>query len=515
MVESLRAEKQYRIGLVGDKPSLVPFWELFATLGNERVIAQLGIRALALHSKEAAADFGGGFGLPVHQDWRSMLAAHPDLNLVIETTGREGVLMDLRRGLPASVTLVERGAASFFLRLLSSDQMWVACKLDLLHTQTLLKGIIDQLKEEIVLTDEHGLVLDCNKAALAGRGAPTHDMAKAGMPRTDMPKSDMIGRPLRAFFPLPEEPHGSTDGPPPLEHAIKTGESAEATMAQVDADGHVRYTREYVYPIQDESGRPANFLCIRRDITGRTQMEQRLQESERLASIGEMSTYIAHEIRNPLFAIGGFANQLLRNVADPAAREKIEIIIEEAKRLDSILKSILTFARPLESGSGAADVNRIVRDTMELMGMACENKGISPVLGLTEGLPPAKADPELVKQCLINLVKNSVEAMPGGGLLAVRTGLAGERLLLEVEDTGQGIVPEIRDKVLSPFFSTKGRGSGLGLAMVKKIVDGLGGGVELASVPGEGTRVDLFLPLWATQSAGPGQEPVAKQEADG
>lgn len=128
-----------------------------------------------------------------------------------------------------------------------------------------------------------------------------------------------------------------------------------------------------------------------------------------------------------------------------------------------------------------------------------------------------KADPELIKQCLINLVKNSVEAMPGGGLLAVRTGFAGGRVILEVEDTGQGIAPELRDKILSPFTGTKGRGSGLGLAMVKKIVDGLGGSLELASVPGAGTRVDLFLPPWAGQAVSPGvagQEPVAKPRAD-
>lgn len=492
MVESLRADKQYRIGLIGDKSSLVPFWELFASLGNERVVGQLGLQALALHDEApGGGEFGSTLELPVHANWREMLAAHPDMNLVIETTGRESLLSELRQGLPVRITLVERGAASFFLRLLSSDQMWVACKLDLLHTQTLLKGIIDQLKEEIVLVDAQGRVLDCNKAMLEAQG---------------LPKGDLVGRPLRDFFRVPEALNGNAESPHPLERALATGQSAEATLAHVDAEGRLHYTREYVNPIQDDVGLPASFLCIRRDITSRTQMEHRLQQSERLASIGEMSTYIAHEIRNPLFAIGGFANQLLRTVAEPAAREKIEIIIEESKRLDSILKSILTFARPVDPGLGLADLNQIVRDTMELMGMACENQNIEPVLGLADELPLVKADPELIKQCLINLVKNSVEAMPGGGLLAVRTGMGAAHVILEVEDTGQGIAPDIRDKVFSPFFSTKGRGSGLGLAMIKKILDDLGGTVELASVPGEGTRVALLLPP---------QLAVAKQEADG
>jgi PAS domain S-box-containing protein len=491
MEESLRAEKQYRIGLVGDKSSMVPFWELFASLGNERVVAQLGFQALALHEETTeGGDFGKTLDLPVYPNWREMLSAHPDLNLVIETTGSAGVLGELRRELPLSVSLVERNAASFFVRLLSTDQMWVACKLDLLHTQTLLKGIIDQLKEEIVLVDAHGLVLDCNKAVQEAQG---------------LHKADIVGRPLRNFFRVHQGGNGVADTPP-LELALASHQAAEATLPHVDAQGLMHYTREYVYPIQDEAGQAKNFLCIRRDITSRTQMEQRLQQSERLASIGEMSTYIAHEIRNPLFAIGGFANQLLRNVSDPAAREKIEIIIEESKRLDSILKSILTFAKPVEPGSGLADLNRIVRDTMELMGMACESKNIQLVLSLAEDLPLVEADPELLKQCLINLVKNSVEAMPQGGQLAVRTGMAATRVMLEVEDTGQGIVPEIRDKVFSPFFSTKGRGTGLGLAMTKKILDELGGTVDLSSVPGAGTRVVLHLPP---------QLAVAKPQGDG
>jgi len=479
MVESLRAMKQYRIGLIGDKSSLVPFWELFASLGNERVLGQLGLKALALHGgAQAEGGAPSGIDLPVYPGWREMLAAHPDLTLVLETTGHADILTDLRQNLPVSVALVERAAASFFVRLLSSDQMWVACKLDLLQSQSLVKGIIDQLREEIALVDGEGRVLDCNKAVLTAQ---------------NLPKSEIMGKHLREFFRLPEGLNGNAEALHPIEHALLTGEGSEATLAHVDAEGRLHYTREYVYPIQDDSGSPASFLCIRRDITSRTQMEHRLQQSERLASIGEMSTYIAHEIRNPLFAIGGFANQLLRTVSEPAAREKIEIIIEESKRLDSILKSILTFARPVEPGNGLTDLNKIVRDTMELMGLACEGQNIEPVLGLAEDLPLIKADPELIKQCLINLVKNALEAMPEGGILAVRTGLAQTHVILEVEDTGTGIAPEIRDKVFSPFFSTKGRGSGLGLAMIKKILDDLGGTVELASVPGEGTRVTLHL----------------------
>jgi len=493
MVETLRAEKPYRIGIIGDKSSLVPFWELFANLGNERVLGQLGLVALALHDKAPVGErFSATLNLPVHAGWRDMLAAHPELNMVIETTGQQPLIQDLRLGLPPTVSLVERAAASFFLRLLSSDQMWVACKVDLMHTQTLLKNVIDQLKEEIVLTDRNGLVLDCNKAL---------------MDRLGVSKAEVTGRHVRDVFHLPETPSGNDNGGvSPLEQALATLQPSEATLPQVDDNGRMHYVREYFYPILDDAGAVTSLLCIRRDITNRTQMELRLQQSERLASIGEMSTYIAHEIRNPLFAISGFANQLLREAQDEKAREKLGIIVAESRRLDGILKSILTFARPSESAPGLADINGIVRDTMDLMGMACENQSIQPILALTKDIPLVKADPELIKQCLINLVKNAVEAMPSGGLLTVRTGLAPSHVILEVEDTGVGIPPEMRDKVFSPFFSTKGKGSGLGLAMIKKILDDLGGTVDLTSIPGEGTRVSLLLPPHLA---------VAKAEATG
>lgn len=478
MIEALRPDKPYRIGIVGDKTSLVPFWDLFASLGNERVLAQMGLEALALREDAPPGEgFPPGLMLPMFRNWRAMLSAHPELNMVIETTGRKDVLADLRAHLAPDVALVERAAASFFIRLLSSDQMWVACKLDLLNTQALLKTVIDQLREEILLVDTAGLVLDCNKAVLEASG---------------LMKNQVVGQPARQFFTLPEGENGNA--PHPLETALATAQAAESTLPSVDGEGRLHYTREYANPILDDQGRVASVLCIRRDITGRVQMEQRLRQSEKLASIGELSTYIAHEIRNPLFAIGGFANALLRDSADAKTRQKLEIIVHEATRLDGILKSILSFARPGEQAQGQCDVALVARRTMDVMGLACGEKGIEVRLELADDLPLVKAAPELIQQCLINLVKNAVEAMPEGGVLTVRASFSGAHVRLEVEDTGVGIPPELRDKVFSPFFSTKGKGSGLGLAMIRKTLDDLGGSAELASIPGEGTRVTLLLP---------------------
>jgi signal transduction histidine kinase len=236
-------------------------------------------------------------------------------------------------------------------------------------------------------------------------------------------------------------------------------------------------------------------VVLRRDITQGTYIERRLQQAEKLAAVGELSTYVAHEIRNPLFAIAGFANSLLRSdTLDEKSRDKVSIILEEASRLDKIVKSLLNFARPTGGAAGVVDASRVAAQTMELMALACQEQGIAVKTNLVGGLPNAKGDPELIKQCIINMVKNSMEAMPDGGELSLASFLRGDSVVIELTDTGRGIPPENLDQVFNPFFSTKDQGAGLGLAMTKKILDETGGSVELESEVGQGTVVRMVLP---------------------
>jgi signal transduction histidine kinase len=143
---------------------------------------------------------------------------------------------------------------------------------------------------------------------------------------------------------------------------------------------------------------------------------------------------------------------------------------------------------------GQVDVARVAMQTMELMGLACQKQGIEVKIEVAPALPMAKGDPELLKQCIINMVKNSMEAMPEGGGLVMRCFLRKDHVVMELEDTGRGIAPENLDQVFNPFFSTKDKGSGLGLAMTKKILDEIGGSVELESEVGKGTTVRLVMP---------------------
>ncbi|WP_245628721.1 two-component system sensor histidine kinase NtrB [Salidesulfovibrio brasiliensis] len=473
IAQEITSEKQYAIGVIGDIPALMAFWEMFRDQANDAVLREIGIVGAALPGQSALPGiYEQAHGIPLYGSWQSMLEQHPEINMIIEASGRKPLQTELRKCLPDTVTLVERDCANFFIRLLTSDKIWVACKLDLLHTQTMLKTIIDQLDEEILFLDVDGNVLGCNQTVADNLGRS---------------KREIVGERVETVFQR-QQANGFLDN-------IRKGKSSETIATSVDEEGRAHYHRIYTYPIANEDGNVSHVVAMRRDITRRTYLEQRLQQAEKLASIGELSTYIAHEIRNPLFTISGFANSLMRSEElDEGSREKLSIILEESKRLDVILKSIMNFTRPTDADATEMDLNDSVRNTMEVMGMGFSGQGIDLNLELDPSVAKVKANEEQIRQSLINLVKNSVEAMPGGGLLTIRTSMDEGYVRLTVTDTGVGIAPELRDKLFSPFYSTKGKGSGLGLAMIRKIMDELGGEVELTSRENEGTSVTLYLP---------------------
>jgi PAS domain S-box-containing protein len=416
----------------------------------------------------------------VFDDAAELIRHEPEVNLAL--IAEEGCAVDgICRDLPPDTAIINGEACRFVLDLADPAKVCAACKVDLAHARSLFAAIIDQVREDILLLDSEGRIIDANRNVYE---------------RRNKTKEDYVG--FYVWEALDEEE--SLCRPPeydcPLSKTLADGVAAEAVYNRVDEQGRMQYYRVYTYPVLNDEGVLTNVFEIRRDITRRTFMEQRLQQSEKLAAVGELSTYLAHEIRNPLFAISGFANSLLRNDSlDDAAREKVSIVLEESKRLDTILKAILNFARPTEATARTdVDLNAIVRETMDVMRYPCEMQHIRVHLELQEDLALATGDPELLKQCLINLVKNASEAMPEGGDLTVRTAMTKDAVTLAVQDTGTGIPEENRPKVFNPFFSTKDQGSGLGLAMIKKIIDDIGGDVALESQTGMGTTVTLSLP---------------------
>lgn len=235
----------------------------------------------------------------------------------------------------------------------------------------------------------------------------------------------------------------------------------------------------------------------RRDLE-RTQ--QRLQASERLASMGQLSAGVAHELNNPLGTVLLYTHMLLKQTPpeDPR-RPDLETVAAEATRCGNIVRSLLDFARQSSVTRAPTDLAEMVRDVLGILGLNARASGVALAADCEDGLPPAMVDPNQMRQVLINLAQNGLDAAGQGGNVTVRVRRGADTASIEilVEDDGCGIPAENMEKLFTPFFTTKqGRGgTGLGLALVYGIVTMHSGEVSVSSEPGRGTVFRILLPI--------------------
>ena len=224
--------------------------------------------------------------------------------------------------------------------------------------------------------------------------------------------------------------------------------------------------------------------------------QQAVMRAERLSAIGEMAATVAHDIRNPLVAIGGFARALSSHPAsDESAREYLNIILDEVTRLERIVTKVLDSARPAPTVAQPVQINLIVVEAVKLLEGELAKANVKVVMRLDSGLPAIPADSDRILQMVLNLMRNAVQAMPVSGTLSILTLPAGEWVEMRFTDSGHGIAPEIRDRIFSPFFTTKSAGSGLGLTIVNQVVREHGGVLDLQSTVGAGSTFTVKLPL--------------------
>jgi len=227
----------------------------------------------------------------------------------------------------------------------------------------------------------------------------------------------------------------------------------------------------------------------------RKRLEDQLLEAERLAALGRMVASVSHEVKTPLGIIRSTGELLASQMeaADPS-RKLTGIIVEECNRLNRIVTEFLDFARPQAPRPRPCQVGQLLKRNLEALGPELEKQGIKLVETLVEG-PTIQADPDLLYRAFLNVLVNSVQAMPKGGQLRVSAWPLGDSqgCRIEIFDTGPGIPPEVQDRVFEPFFTLKEKGSGLGLSIVKSIIEGHGGRIDIISTPGEGTRTVITL----------------------
>src|SRR6267142_603107 len=307
---------------------------------------------------------------------------------------------------------------------------------------------------------------------------------------TGVPAAAALGRPWQALFgdlvPLPAiETDLATEPDRPSRH--------EAVLPRPgDSSVPVRLTF-WALKAGDE-GVQLGVICACEDLTAVRAMEERLRQADRLAALGRMSANIAHEIRNPLASLTGAIEVLESSGAAGEVRERLaQIVLKESGRLNGILRDFLEYARPAPLARVRVNVVESIDEVLLLL----EHRAAPGTLKIAREFPPSLewvADAQQFRQAVWNLCLNAVEAMPDGGELRVTAGVVGDRLEVRVSDTGEGIAADDLGHVFEPFFSTKLDGSGIGLALVHRIMQEHGGEVHVESAPGAGSAFTLRFP---------------------
>ncbi len=244
-----------------------------------------------------------------------------------------------------------------------------------------------------------------------------------------------------------------------------------------------------------EDGREVGIVGYFKDLRERKKMEEDLLRNERLAALGRMVAHITHEIKNPLLVIGGFAQQLEHLPEMPqGARRKLKLIHEEVQCLEKVLADLGSFTRITPTQKIPADLPSLVREVAELMEAGFKETRVVFRFEDPPPMPPFPFDPGQIRQVLINLFKNALEAMPRGGQLTVGLKTRQDQIVLTVTDTGPGIPPEHMSSLFTPFFSTKEKGSGLGLTICRGLVEQHGGKIKIDSEVDQGTTLTIHLP---------------------
>jgi signal transduction histidine kinase len=227
---------------------------------------------------------------------------------------------------------------------------------------------------------------------------------------------------------------------------------------------------------------------------------QQMERVDRLASVGEMSAGIAHEIKNPLAGISGAVTVLFDDFSeDDPRREVIKKVLEQISRLDKAANDLLFFGRPGTPTFGYVDTNDLLNKTMFFVSQHPEAKNVHQVKEFTRNLPPVWVDAKQLQQVFFNIIINAIQAMKDGGTLQLQSELVenqgSEMVRVLIGDSGPGIEPEFLEKIFTPFFTTKTQGTGLGLAICRQLMEQQGGAIEIKSRVGEGTQVLIYLPV--------------------
>ena len=347
----------------------------------------------------------------------------------------------------------------------------------LMQSKELLQTVFDGITDLLMLLDREGRIKMVNKGYLGRFGVQFQDIQ-------DQP-CYTVHAGLEDFCPdcaLREVVH-----------------SAVPCSREVSCPGGEIFLVHF-YPILDESGEVHSVIRSAREISEQKKMEQKIQQTEKMVAMGQLASGVAHEINNPLGIILCYVDLLKRQLLEmPRSMQDLEIIEKQVIHCKQIVTDLLHFAKGQESIKEPAQVNRIVQEVTQMFYHKLKKHNIQLQLDLKQEIPEIKINADKIKQVLVNLLMNALQAVSSHGLIQISTGLepGRERVWVSVLDNGQGVQESIKGMIFDPFFSTKGpgEGTGLGLAVCYGVVQDHGGEIVLQSEHGSWSRFTVFLPL--------------------
>ncbi|MGM0380921.1 MAG: ATP-binding protein [bacterium] len=273
----------------------------------------------------------------------------------------------------------------------------------------------------------------------------------------------------------------------------RPGEEVARVEVKTD-DASPRHLSVSSTAIEDINGKETGLLFVLTDITEQHLLNKQVNRQERLAALGELASSLAHEIKNPLTSIIGFAQLIPQRSEDQEFIEKMARIVgKESERLNSLVENLLSFGRPQVGNRLEVELDGLIEDITILTGKKLEKKNVDLSIDISDDLV-VYGDPVKLKQIFLNLVLNSIDAMPDGGQLEINGERNNDYSTINVKDNGVGMNDEEINKIFNPFFTTKEEGTGLGLAITHRIIEEHGGEIKVASEPGEGTEMTVKLP---------------------
>ncbi|EFH7121032.1 two-component system sensor histidine kinase AtoS [Escherichia coli] len=342
------------------------------------------------------------------------------------------------------------------------------------ETRTLNDLIIENAADGVIAIDRQGDVTTMNPAAEVITGYQRHEL---------------VGQPYSMLF-------DNTQFYSPVLDTLEHG--TEHVALEISFPGRDRTIELSVTTsrIHNTHGEMIGALVIFSDLTARKETQRRMAQAERLATLGELMAGVAHEVRNPLTAIRGYVQILRQQTTDPIHQEYLSVVLKEIDSINKVIQQLLDFSRPRHSQWQQVSLNALIEETLVLVQTAGVQARVDFISELDNELSSISADRELLKQVLLNILINAVQAISARGKIRIRTWqYSDSQQAISIEDNGCGIDLSLQKKIFDPFFTTKASGTGLGLALSQRIINAHQGDIRVTSLPGYGATFTLILPI--------------------